>query len=149
MSIANDRVSFPRTPDRWPVRKLIAAGLLMDSLILAFSLGAFAVARWVLHLPLAQLQRVVFITLVLTGQTTVYLVRERKHFWHSLPSGWMLGASLLDIAVVLVLAARGVLMAAIPLKLGLVILVCCAVYFFRLDARKASVSKGFVASRPD
>jgi H+-transporting ATPase len=149
MSIATDRVSFSRTPDRWQVRKLVTAGLLLGGLVLAFSLGVFAVAWWGLHLQLAQLQTVVFITLVFTGQATVYLVREREHSWHSLPSRWMLGASLLDIAVVMVLATRGLLMAAIPLKLVLAILVCCAAYFFGLDALKVLIPKDFIASRAD
>jgi len=147
MSIATDHVTFSRTPDRWPVRKLVEAGLLLGGLVLVFSFAVFTVARWVLRLPLAQLQTVVFITLVFTGQATVYLVRERRHFWHSLPSRWMLGASLLDIVVVTALATQGVLMASIPLELVLAILGCCAVYFAGLDALKASVLK-YVAA-PD
>jgi H+-transporting ATPase len=149
MSIATDRVSFSPTPDRWPVGKLVRAGLLLGGLVLAFSLAVFSVTRSVLHLPFAQLQTVVFITLVFTGQATVYLVRERKHFWHSLPSRWMVCSSLLDIAVVMLLATQGILMAAIPLKLVLAILVGCAVYFLGLDALKASVLKHFVSSNPN
>ena len=141
MSIATDRVSFSQTPDRWPVRKLVGAGLLLGGLVLTFSLSIFAVGRWLLHLPLVQLQTVVFVTLVFTGQATVYLIRERKHFWHSLPSRWMLLASALDIAVVTLLATEGVLMSAIPVTLVLEILGCCVVFFFGLDALKASVLK--------
>lgn len=141
MSIATDRVSFSRTPDRWPVGRLVAAGLLLGSLILVFSLTVFGVGRFSLHLPLARLQTVVFITLVFTGQATVYLVRERRHFWHSLPSRWMLLASVLDLCIVALLATDGILMAAIPLTLVLTILACCAVFFFGLDALKARVLK--------
>ncbi len=141
MSIATDRVSFSRTPDRWPVGRLVEAGLLLGSLILVFSLSVFGVGRFLLHLPLVRLQTVVFITLVFTGQATVYLVRERRHFWHSLPSRWMLLASLLDLCVVTLLATYGILMAAIPLALVLTILACCAVFFFGLDALKAWVLK--------
>jgi H+-transporting ATPase len=143
MSIATDHVSFSRTPDRWHVRKLIAVGLLLGALVLTFSLAVFAVSRWMLHLPLVQLQTIVFITLVFTGQATVYMVRERRHFWNSFPSRWMLTASLLDIAVVTSLASRGVLMAAIPLQLIFAILGSCAVYFFGLDALKTSVLRHF------
>jgi len=148
MSIATDRVSFSRTPDRWPVRKLVATGLLLGGLVLAFSLAIFAVVRWELHLPLVQLQTVVFITLVFTGQATVYLIRERNHCWHSLPSRWMLCASVVDISVVTALATQGTLMAAIPLELVLAILMGCALYFFGLDALKASVLK-HVAPNPE
>jgi H+-transporting ATPase len=148
MSIATDHVTFSRSPDRWRVRKLISAGLLLGGMVLGFSLGVFAVSRWILHLPLVQLQTVVFITLVFTGQATVYMIRERRHFWHSFPSRWMVAASLVDIAIVTALAREGILMAAVPLRLVLTILACCAVYFFGLDTLKASVLKHFAASGP-
>jgi len=145
MSIATDRVTFSRRPDRWSVHTLVEAGLLLGSLILVFSLAVFGAARLLLHLPLAQVQTLVFLTLVFTGQATVYLVRERGHFWHSRPSGWMLLASLLDICVVTLLATQGVLMAAIPMRLVLAVLAGCAVFFAGLDTVKASVLKRSLA----
>ena len=48
--------------------------------------------RDLLHLPLAQLQTLIFVMLVFTGQGNVYLVRERRHFWRSRPSRWLLSA---------------------------------------------------------
>ncbi|MGC1435400.1 MAG: cation-transporting P-type ATPase, partial [Terriglobales bacterium] len=44
----------------------------------------------------AQLQTLVFVTLVFTGQGTVYLVRQRQHFWKSRPSKWLLLSSAAD-----------------------------------------------------
>lgn len=52
--------------------------------------------------------------LVFTGQVTVYLVRERAHFWPSRPSGWLLASPAVDLLVVSVLAAQDWLMAPIP-----------------------------------
>jgi H+-transporting ATPase len=66
-----------------------------------------------LHLPLAQLQTWIFVLLVFTGQGNVYLVRERRHCWQSLPSRWLLLSSVLDVVIVSVLATHGILMAAI------------------------------------
>jgi H+-transporting ATPase len=137
MSIATDRVTFSRAPDRWSVHRLVETGLLLGSLILVFSLAVFGAGRLLLHLPLVQLQTLVFLTLVFTGQATVYLVRERRHFWHSRPSWWMLLASLLDVCIVTLLATHGILMAALPLRLILAVLAGCAVFFAGLDALKA------------
>ena len=86
MSIATDNVSYSPQPDRWRIRSLVLIGLALGSLILVFSFGIFLIGRNWLQLPLAQLQTLVFITLVFTGQGTVYLVRERQHFWKSRPS---------------------------------------------------------------
>ena len=82
---------------------------------LALSSGTFVVGRRVLGLGLAPVQTLVFVMLVATGQATIYLVRERRHLWASRPSGWMLAATVVDLVVVTIFAARGTLMAAVPL----------------------------------
>ncbi|HUY54350.1 MAG TPA: plasma-membrane proton-efflux P-type ATPase [Candidatus Nanopelagicaceae bacterium] len=114
MSLATDRVRSPRRPDRWRVAPLVLAGLglALPLVLLSFALWWFGTTY--LALSLAQMQTLVFLWLVLSGQATVYLVRERQHFWHSRPSRWLAGSSAADLVVVLLLAWRGWLMAAIP-----------------------------------
>ena len=83
----------------------------------------FFALRNVLGLPLAEVQTLVLVMLVVAGQGTVYLVRERGHFWHSLPSRWLVLTSVLDISTVVALASGGILMAAVsPLAIGGLIL---------------------------
>jgi H+-transporting ATPase len=145
MSISTDRVSFSAEPDRWRIPILMAAGAVIGAFILVLSFGLFAYGREVLRLPLPQLQTLVFITLVFTGQGTVYLVRERSHLWRSTPSPWMLLSSMADILVVSSLAMGGILMAALsPAIVGLV-LGSCIVYLFLLDFVKVAVLKSFTA----
>ena len=100
MSIATDTVSYSQQPDRWHIRSLVLVGLALGSLILVFSFGIFLAGRFWLQLPLPQLQTLVFITLVFTGQGTVYLVRQRQHFWKARPSKWLVLSSAADIVVV-------------------------------------------------
>ena len=57
--------------------------------MLLLSFTVFFTGRDLLGLPLAQLQTLVFVMLVATGQGNVYLVRERGHFWQSRPSRWL------------------------------------------------------------
>src|SRR5574340_358613 len=109
MSIATDRVPFSRKPERWRIPALVVTAGTLAVLILVF-----------------------------TGQGTVYLVRERHHFWHSRPSRWLMLSSLLDIAIVSVLATQGILMAAIgPALIGglllLVLVFLTAVDFFKIQ----------------
>src|SRR5581483_10583210 len=133
MSIATDRVGFSTAPDRWHIARLMRAGFVLGSFILVLSFGVFLFAREALGLPLAQLQTLVFLTLVFTGQGTVYLVRERRHFWSSMPSRWLLIASVADIIVVSAAAVRGVLMAAVPAALVGALLLACLLYLAGLD----------------
>jgi len=123
MTIATDRVSFSQLPNRWRVSTLIPAAGSLAALILALSFAVFFALRNVLGLPLAEVQTLVLVMLVVAGQGTVYLVRERGHFWHSLPSRWLVLTSVLDISTVVALASGGILMAAVsPLAIGGLIL---------------------------
>jgi len=136
MSIATDRVSFSSKPDRWQIRTLMAAGGALATCVLALSFALFFAARAWLALSLGQLQTLIFLMLVFSGQGAVYLVRERGHFWRSRPSRSLLLASLADIAVVSALATHGILMAAIPLRLVAWLLLVLAMYLTLMDFLK-------------
>lgn len=143
MSIATDHVSFSRKPERWNIPNLMLTSGILAGLVLILSFAVFFAGRDWLHLPLGQLQTLIFVMLVFTGQGNVYLVRERSHFWKSVPSRWLLLASLLDIVVVGILSTRGILMSAIPLWLvsGLTVLVL--VYLIVVDFIKIRVFRHF------
>jgi len=100
MSIATDHVAASPTPDRWHIRSLMLAGIILGSLVPASVLRAVFLWARFLGLALPQLQTLVFVTLVFTGQGMVYLVRERCHFWHSRPSRWMILSSIVDVSIV-------------------------------------------------
>jgi len=139
MSIATDRVSFSRKPERWKIRDLVMTALPFAALILALSFTIFFTARNALHLPLPQLQTLAFITLVFSGQGTVYLVRERCHFWNSRPSRWMLVSSAADIVLVSLLATHGILMAALSTRLVAGVLLVVVLYLIAVDFVKVRI----------
>ncbi|WP_170146379.1 HAD-IC family P-type ATPase [Meiothermus granaticius] len=136
MSLASDRVGFSKEPDRWDIRKLMGAALVLAVGWLVFSFSAFWVGREVLHLNLPQLQTLVFLLLVFDSQATVYIVRERSFFWRSRPSSWLLVGSLFDLGLVVALAGLGWLMTPIPLNMILGLLVAVLAYMFLLDGVK-------------
>ncbi len=136
MSIATDHVTHSVSPDRWDIRTMVVTGLVFGTLVLMLSFSLFFFARSVLELPLAPLRTVVFITLVFTGQGTVYLIRERAHFWHSRPSLGMLAASAADIVAVCFFAVRGILMAPLAPVVVAAILLTCACYLALIDLLK-------------
>lgn len=130
MSLSSDRVSFSRTPDRWRIWQLMSSALVIAFAWLLLTFAVFFIGRDAFHLDLPHLQTLVFTALVFTGQATVYLVRERSHFWNSLPGHWLLLTSAAAVVVVSLFAAFGILMAPISPKLifGLfVIVLICAV----------------------
>jgi H+-transporting ATPase len=143
MALATDRVAFSPTPDRWRIRALVWTALPLAVFILALSFGLFLWGREVLHLAPLQLQTLIFILLVFSGQGTVYLVRERRHCWASRPSGWLLTSSLLDILFVIALAAGGIFMEPLPLRLILEVLGLVVLYLLALDFLKVRIVRVF------
>ncbi len=139
MSISTDRVRPSPKPNRWNVRAVVLGAVILAIPILALSVSIFIYAHDFLQLPLANLQTLLFVMLVYSGQGTIYLVRERSHFWHSRPSKWMLIGSLADIIVVGLLATQGILMASIPVILVAEVLGVIALYLILLDFVKVFV----------
>ncbi|MDE2333936.1 MAG: plasma-membrane proton-efflux P-type ATPase [Rhodospirillales bacterium] len=136
MTIATDRVVPSPRPDRWDVRGLMTTGGALAAGVLVLSFAVFFAGRDWLGLPLAQLQTLVFVMLVATGQGNVYLVRERGPFWRSAPSRWLMASSAADLVVVVTMATTGVLMAPVALALLLALLGVVAVYLLVLDRAK-------------
>jgi H+-transporting ATPase len=139
MSIATDRVSYARAPQRWRIRTLMAAGSAMAACILCLSFGVFFAARAWLSLSLGALQTLMFLMLVFSGQGTVYLVRERGHFWRSTPGRWLLLASIVDVGLVSLMATQGILMAPVPPSLIAGLLLLLAGCLLLIDFLKVGV----------
>jgi H+-transporting ATPase len=139
MTISTDHVKPSQLPNRWNVHSIAIGAVFLALPILALSFGIFWYAHAVLQLPLANLQTLLFVMLVYSGQGTIYLVRERKHFWTSLPSKWMLIGTGVDVVLVAVLATQGILMSAIPALLVVAVFGVIAVYLILLDFIKVPV----------
>jgi H+-transporting ATPase len=139
MSLATDHVRSPRRPQRWRVRSLLLAslGLAVPLVLLSFALWWFGTGA--LHLGLAHMQTMVFVWLVTSGQATIYLVREREHFWHSRPSRWLGITSGVDVVVVVLLAWRGLMMSPIGLLPLGVALGTSVVYLLLVDLLKGAI----------
>lgn len=136
MSLATDHVRSSRLPQQWRVKPLliVSLGLAVPLVLLSFALWWFGTGE--LHIGLAHMQTMIFLWLVTSGQATIYLVREREHFWHSRPSRWLAVSSGVDVMVVMVLAWRGVMMTSIGLVPLSVVLVTSVVYLFLVDSLK-------------
>lgn len=143
MSIATDRVSFSSRPDRWDIRTLMLTAGTLAGLVLILSFAVFFAGRAILHLPIRQLQTLVFLMLVFTGQGNVYLVRERNRLWHSFPSRWLIVSSAADIVVVSLMATSGILMAPISWSLVASLLAIVLVFLFVIDGVKVHVFHHF------
>ncbi len=143
MSIATDSVGYSSRPDRWEIVPLITAAGLLALLVLAESFLVLYLTIGVFHLDLPQVQTLIFVMLVFTGQATVYLVRERRHFWAARPSNWLMATTAGDLIVVILLAIHGLLMAAVSLLLVLMVLGIAAAFMLVIDPIKVAIFRRF------
>ena len=141
MSLTTDRATPSPSPDAWQVRRITVAAGILGLFALMFAVAVLSVGKYRLSLGAKELQTLAFVTLVFIGQATVYVVRERKHMWHSLPGRWLALSSVLDIGIASTLALTGTLMAPLPAQVVAAALSGAVLYSVALDAVKSIAFK--------
>jgi H+-transporting ATPase len=139
MSLTTDRATPSPAPSVWRMRNITLAALMLGLSKLVFSVSVLAWGKYYLALAPAQLQTLSFATLVFGAQAVLYVVRERGRIWSSRPGEWVILASAIDVGIVIVLAASGVLMARLPVVLLAAVLLASAVFAVVLDQIKRAV----------
>ena len=136
MSLTTDRATPSPVPDSWRIRPITAAAAIVGLFGLIFTVGVVAAGKYILGFHIAELRTLAFITLVFAGQATVYVVRERRHMWHSRPGKWLMLSSLLDLGIAAALAITGTLMAPLNALTVAAVLAGAMVFSLLLDTVK-------------
>ena len=136
MSLTTDRATPSPAPDRWRIRPITGAAAILGMFGLTFAVGVVAAGKYALGFDIAELRTLAFITLVFAGQATIYVVRERRHMWHSRPGTWLVLSSLLDLGIAGALAITGTLMAPVSALTVAAVLAAAMVFSVLLDAVK-------------
>jgi len=139
MSRAADRVRPSPYPNAWRIRNLTVAAIPLGLFKLCYYVSVLAAGWFVLGLDPGRMRTLTLLTLVFAGQATVYVLRERSHFWSSRPASIMLLASAADVAVIASLAMAGLLMTPLsPAIVGLLLIATLA-FGLALDFAKILV----------
>jgi H+-transporting ATPase len=139
MLAATDNVHLSPAPNVWRVGSLTAAGVILGLFDLLFCTGVIAIGKYQMGLGIDALRTLAIVTLIFSGQATLYVVRERRRLWSSRPSTWLMAASALDLLIISTLATRGVLMTRLPIVVVASTLAATAVFGFILDLIKVPV----------
>lgn len=140
MSLTTDRASPAQSPSQWRMRNITVAALALGLCKLSFSTAMLALGTFRLGLDAAELQTLAFVTLVFGNQAVLYVVRERRHMWSSVPGNWVLAASVADIAFVSALALAGILMEPLPWQIVVAILAAASGFALILDRIKLRIT---------
>jgi H+-transporting ATPase len=139
MSSTTDNVEPSPTPNAWRIGNLTIAGAIMGLIDLLFCATVLALGKFKFGFGVATLQTLTLITLVFSGQVIFYVVRERRRIWSSRPSAIVILSSVADILIIPTLAARGMLMAPLPLAAIISVFAASVGFAFVLDALKALI----------
>jgi len=143
MSLTTDRASPAPSPSIWRMRNITAAAIALAACKLGFSSAVLAFGGLRLELAPAALQTLAFIALVFGNQAVLYVVRERRRLWSSMPGLWVLASSIADIAIVSALALSGILMAPLPWHIVAAVLGATLGFALLLDQIKLPVMAAF------
>ncbi len=109
LSISTDNVRYSRCPDSWNIHGLVRVALALGLLFVIESMLLLYYCRSQPGLnSIERLQTFVFDFLVFSSLLDVIIVRERKHFWESRPSKFLIISIIVDITVVLVISTQGI-----------------------------------------
>lgn len=114
ITVATDRAWVSPVPERWNVREIakVAGVLAVGWLALAFAI--LWAALNLLHMPIPQVQTLMFAYLIYSAQATIYLTRVRDRVWSLAPSTYVAATTIGNVIVASVLGYWGILMAAVP-----------------------------------
>jgi H+-transporting ATPase len=148
MSLTADRANPAPLPSIWHMRGITVAAIVLGACKLGFSTAILALGKFRLGLAPEALQTLAFVTLVFGNQALLYVLRERRHIWRSMPGTWVLASSATDIAIVSVLALSGTLMEPLPWRLIAVVFAASMGFAVILDQIKMPVLSAFRIDRP-
>jgi len=119
MSMATDNVKHTSNPNKWNVKDNILASLIPALFYILSDVIVILIAINYFHVQWNGLTTVVMLSLIFNSQFRVLIVRERRHFWSSLPGKGLLISSTIAIIVFSLLGVFGILVP--PLNLFIVL----------------------------
>lgn len=127
MAIATDRVKSTFSPNVWKIRNITASALFLGLIFVLEDLFVIYLGIHQFQLSFEKLQTLVLITLVFNTQFRMLIVRERKHFWSSAPSRYLLAVNIITIIGFALLGMFGLFIPALGtlqvlILLGIIIL---------------------------
>jgi H+-transporting ATPase len=142
MSIATDNARFSSRPEKWRTRPIIITAAIIGAALVIEGIFALYIALFY-GLDRLAVYTFIFDILVFSGQFTVYMVRERDHFWTSRPGKWLLTSSFFDILIVSLISWRGILVSPIPASFVLLALIITFAWMAALDQVKNVVFRKY------
>ncbi len=143
MSLATDNVVYTGKPDKWNVRNNILASLIPALLYVLGDVVVILAGKNYFHLDWKELTTLVMLMLIFNSQLRVLIVRERRHFWSSLPGNGLLISSTSAIIGFAILSLSGILVPQLNLLTVITIFGFSAIFSIGIDFPKYYLFRKF------
>ena len=136
MSLATDNVEYTSNPNKWNIRNITFASLVVGAMVVGGGTIALFVGSRYFHLESEQLRTFITLMLIFTSQFNVYIVRERKYFWSSRPGKELVFATTGALVAFSLLGVYGRIITPIAPHQVLFLLGFSALFTFAIDYPK-------------
>jgi H+-transporting ATPase len=143
MSLATDNVKHTSNPNQWNVKNNILAALIPSLIYVLADLAVIVTGKYYFHLPWSGLTTLVMLSLIFNSQLRVLIVRERRHFWSSLPGKGLLISSTAAIIGFALASVFGILVPPLSLSVVLTIFGILVLFTLVIDFPKYYLFKKF------
>lgn len=136
LSISTDNARWSREPDTWDVSGIIKSSMVLGVLVVLESLAILYVGLEYLGIKgdYNLIRTYSFSILFYFGMFTVFIVRERGHFWDSMPSKSLIYIVLADIILVTALVTFGIPnVKPLPITVTLCVIVLSSIFSFVIN----------------
>ena len=143
MSLATDNVKYTSNPNKWNVKNITLASLIIGMLLIVEGIIVILVGSNYFYLEGQKLQTFVMLLLVFTSQFRVLAVRERRYFWSSRPGNALLLSTVATLAVFTFMGVYGIFVPALAADQVLTVLGLSAIFMLGIDFPKYYLFRRF------
>lgn len=143
MTIATDNVKSAKSPNIWDIKNISIASLSLGMFFIAEYLIVLFVGINYFHLDWDRLRTLVMLSLVFNSQFRILMVRERRHFWSSLPNKNLLMVNTITIIGFALLGIFGILVPRLAANQVFIILGIAALVMPCIDIVKYYLFRRF------
>jgi H+-transporting ATPase len=143
MSLATDNVKHTSNPNKWNVKNNILAALIPALFYILGDVIVILIAINYFHVQWNELTTLVMLSLIFNSQFRVLIVRERRHFWSSLPGKGLLISSTTAIIGFALVGVFGILVPPLNLFIVLTVLVFSVLFTLGIDFPKYYLFRKF------
>jgi len=118
MAIAYDNVHYSQKPEKWNMREVLRMSTFLGIIGVIASFAIFYIGARILYLSPGVLQSFIFLKLAIAGHLTIFVARNRGHFWSPPPGKLLFWAAVVTKVLATLVAVYGFYISPIGWKLA-------------------------------